>query len=369
MKNIKENLKSSLGILGTILYLVLSAALLIAPLIYIGLPVWANFLILMCIACIPFIGDILRFFIMAWALIVIVGKPLTFGIIVCYTSLAFYAFYLIGIILNIVATYIEKKQCANVSPIMSESSTSSEIDFSILPEPEIEPSDTILNDSEAKKTAIANRFIEYKKQKQNEEIESSIGKINPYTGKIIQTTEDYMQYMNSFYEEGYQKYKGQINPATDEEIKTIDDFITYLDFARFGSFMQENPDLFDNNDVNTNVEESEAKPDYELGKILDEVGAPYGVRIDKNGYPIQYIGGIDVYRVKAFKHDIYYHRPDCPRANSNHYEIYNFAYLWMKADFGHKPCPYCHPRFPDLSWFYRYVEKTKTFDPLGFLKG
>ena len=102
--------------------------------------------------------------------------------------------------------------------------------------------------------------------------------------------------------------------------------------------------------------------------LLDEIGAPEGVTIGEDGYPSQYINGVDVYKVKAFKHDDYFHRPDCERASSDHYEEYNFAYIWTSTRFGHKPCPHCKPYFPDASWFYKYPNKVEDADILGFLK-
>lgn len=107
---------------------------------------------------------------------------------------------------------------------------------------------------------------------------------------------------------------------------------------------------------------------FERDSILDEIGAPEGVTIGEDGYPSQYINGVDVYRVKAFKHDDYFHRLDCERASSDHYEEYNFAYIWTKTRFGHKPCPHCRPYFPDASWFYKYPNKVEDIDILGFLK-
>ena len=105
-------------------------------------------------------------------------------------------------------------------------------------------------------------------------------------------------------------------------------------------------------------EESTSGP-IQRDKLLDEAGAPIGVTIGEDNYPSQIINGVDVYKVKAFKGDTYFHRPDCKHAENKVYKIYNFVYIWHHPDFGRVPCPYCKPYFPDCDWYDEYQKKVK----------
>lgn len=124
MNSLKDKLKSTFGLIGFILYTLLSIILLIAPLNILGFPIWIDFILLVLIVNVPFIGDITQFAVMVLALIKVIKMPFNIPVIICYISLLFYALYLIGTILGIIADRRNKKY---IESIMNDASAVSDI--------------------------------------------------------------------------------------------------------------------------------------------------------------------------------------------------------------------------------------------------
>jgi len=82
----KDKLLSTLGVFGVVIWYVLSLIFCFAPLFFLRLPFLAEWLLIMVILAIPFIGEIVRLGLYIWALPIVLGEPIDFFSIIYYIS-------------------------------------------------------------------------------------------------------------------------------------------------------------------------------------------------------------------------------------------------------------------------------------------
>lgn len=100
--NIKEKLLSALGTVGFILYYLIAILLIVVPLAAIGLPWWADFLIIAAICSFPVIGSFLCVGVYAWSFVIVIQEPFSIFSVVYFVFFAIYLiFFFIPTIINL----------------------------------------------------------------------------------------------------------------------------------------------------------------------------------------------------------------------------------------------------------------------------
>lgn len=108
MKPLKDKLLGALGVVGLIIWYLISLTLLSLPLVFLGFPFWVDLLILFVIVSFPLSGGIVEFVIWIWSFIVVVSEPIdgwsVFYLVVfaiyCLTSLLPFVISLIASLFN-----------------------------------------------------------------------------------------------------------------------------------------------------------------------------------------------------------------------------------------------------------------------------
>lgn len=89
----KEKLQTALGSFGMIIWYIVSAIILLAPLIFVlHLPWIVDFLIIAAIISVPFFGDIVELGIWVWSFILAIKMPFDRLMIIYYIAAAIYVF-------------------------------------------------------------------------------------------------------------------------------------------------------------------------------------------------------------------------------------------------------------------------------------
>ena len=76
MRKLKELLVGSLGIVGYVIWNILLYVFYFLPVFVLDFPLWADILIVLCIANLPFLGEILYFVTWIWSFIIIILEPI-----------------------------------------------------------------------------------------------------------------------------------------------------------------------------------------------------------------------------------------------------------------------------------------------------
>lgn len=101
MNNLKSFLIGTLGVVGYILWFILGALLMFAPLVFLDMPFWASLLIIIAIMYIPIIGDITNFAIWIWSFVVVISEPIDGW------SIAYFIIFGIYVLTSIIPTVIQ----------------------------------------------------------------------------------------------------------------------------------------------------------------------------------------------------------------------------------------------------------------------
>ena len=85
----KEKLTSTLGVLGFIIWFIITSVLAFMPLAFFNLPFWADFLIILSINAFPIVGTIINAVIWIWALVLCIRGPQDMFAIIYYILFSF----------------------------------------------------------------------------------------------------------------------------------------------------------------------------------------------------------------------------------------------------------------------------------------
>ena len=107
MEKLKDFLLGTLGVVGYIIWFILSAVLLYAPLMFLDFSFWIDVIIICAISCLPIAGSITEFVIWVLSFVVVVSEPIDGWSIFYFIAFAFYCFtVLLPTALNIVVNII-----------------------------------------------------------------------------------------------------------------------------------------------------------------------------------------------------------------------------------------------------------------------
>ena len=88
----KDFLSNALGSVGGILWYIISFFFCFAPLFFLHLPFWADFLLILAILALPYIGELIRAALYVWAFIVVIRGPIGIMEIIFFVFVALYFF-------------------------------------------------------------------------------------------------------------------------------------------------------------------------------------------------------------------------------------------------------------------------------------
>lgn len=89
----KAKLEGSLGVAGSVIFYLISCLLVVAPLWFIGLPWWADLLIIALILSTNIIGGVISVALWVWALVIVVSGTIGWLEIVFFVLFAVYLFF------------------------------------------------------------------------------------------------------------------------------------------------------------------------------------------------------------------------------------------------------------------------------------
>lgn len=106
---LKQKLTTLFGTAGYVIYLVISLILLGVPFSFLGLPIWAIFIVAL-FASLPFIGYVVQLVVWIWSFINVLHSPVDIWFILYFIALAIYVFTtLIPLIGTLVAAKRERR--------------------------------------------------------------------------------------------------------------------------------------------------------------------------------------------------------------------------------------------------------------------
>lgn len=88
----KNFLSNALGSVGSILWYVISVFFCFAPIFFLHLPFWADFLLILAILALPYIGELIRAALYVWAFIVVIRGPIGIMEIIFFVLAAIYVY-------------------------------------------------------------------------------------------------------------------------------------------------------------------------------------------------------------------------------------------------------------------------------------
>lgn len=108
MKNLKDKLIMTLGVVGIILWYLIEIVVGITPLVFLNFPIWVNLIILFALMSMQFIGGLIEIVIWVWSFIVVIARPVDGWSVFYYITFAFYFYiHILPMVIKIIANIIE----------------------------------------------------------------------------------------------------------------------------------------------------------------------------------------------------------------------------------------------------------------------
>ena len=105
----KEKFTGALGIFGYIIWFLISYLLVFFPLVFIGLPWWANILIVFAIQALPLLGAVAEIVIWIWGVVIAVQMPQSVWTILLYVAFAVNVIvYVIPTLYSFISSFFQK---------------------------------------------------------------------------------------------------------------------------------------------------------------------------------------------------------------------------------------------------------------------
>ena len=90
MKALKDILFGSLGIVGYVIWFILSVWVSYAPLIFLDFSFVVDVLIILAVTMLPFVGCVVEFVLWVWSFVVVLAEPIDGWSIFYFITFAFY---------------------------------------------------------------------------------------------------------------------------------------------------------------------------------------------------------------------------------------------------------------------------------------
>ena len=103
----KEKLLTILGGFGLVVWYIVSIIYSFAPLYFLGLPFWVDFILIVVMTSVPFIGEIVRIGIFIWAFTIVIAQPIDVVSIIFFVCAAL---YLITTVIPMIMALFARKQ-------------------------------------------------------------------------------------------------------------------------------------------------------------------------------------------------------------------------------------------------------------------
>ena len=100
----KEKLLSVFGRFGIVLWYIISFLYGFIPLVFLRFPFWVDFLLIVVMTSVPYLGEIVRIVLYIWAFVVVLHGPFDIPAIIFYV---FFALYVLTTLLPLITSLLE----------------------------------------------------------------------------------------------------------------------------------------------------------------------------------------------------------------------------------------------------------------------